>query len=170
MPHVEIPQAEFKVGFICLCCNRSIQGLWTHVQKHLLYIVRNCYHSAVMLFFSQVVILGDTHIGKTSLVTRFAEGYYREHSRPATVGAFFVTKRIQTSDGTTCKIQIWDTAGQKSFRAMAHMFYRNASAAIVCYDVGSKPSFEVMREWLDEIRRRTSGEEEISVVFYLYCR
>mmetsp|Transcript_8718 Transcript_8718/g.18279 ORF Transcript_8718/g.18279 Transcript_8718/m.18279 type:complete len:319 (+) Transcript_8718:98-1054(+) len=123
MPHVEIPQAEFKV-----------------------------------------VILGDTHIGKTSLVTRFAEGYYREHSRPATVGAFFVTKRIQTSDGTTCKIQIWDTAGQKSFRAMAHMFYRNAAAAIVCYDVGSKQSFEVMREWLDEIRRKTSDGDIIIAI------
>lgn len=112
MPHVELPQAEFKV-----------------------------------------VMLGDTNAGKTSLVLRFAEGYYRDGARSSTVGAFFITKRIQTSNGITCKIQIWDTAGQAQFRAMAPMYYRNAAAAIVCYDVTSPKSFKVMREWLDELHR-----------------
>ncbi len=82
-----------------------------------------------------MVILGDSHIGKTSLVTRFAEGYYRENSRPATVGAFFVTKRIQSSENVSTNIQIWDTAGQENFHAMAPMFYRNSAAVIICYDV-----------------------------------
>eukprot|EP00568_Trieres_chinensis_P013004 CAMPEP_0183300312 /NCGR_PEP_ID=MMETSP0160_2-20130417/6783_1 /TAXON_ID=2839 ORGANISM="Odontella Sinensis, Strain Grunow 1884" /NCGR_SAMPLE_ID=MMETSP0160_2 /ASSEMBLY_ACC=CAM_ASM_000250 /LENGTH=218 /DNA_ID=CAMNT_0025462701 /DNA_START=134 /DNA_END=787 /DNA_ORIENTATION=- len=112
MPHVELPQAEFKV-----------------------------------------VMLGDTNAGKTSLVLRFAEGYYREAPRAATVGAFFITKRIQTSGGITCKVQIWDTAGQQQFRAMAPMYYRNAAAAIVCYDVTSKRSYQVMKEWLEELHR-----------------
>ena len=57
-------------------------------------------------------MLGDTNTGKTSLVLRFAEGYYREEARSATVGAFFITKRLQVQ-GITCKIQIWDTAGQE---------------------------------------------------------
>jgi len=69
------------------------------------------------------------------------------------LGAFFITKRIQTSSGITCKIQIWDTAGQSQFRAMAPMYYRNAAAAIVCYDVTDPQSFTVMREWLDELHR-----------------
>lgn len=112
MPHVELPQAEFKV-----------------------------------------VMLGDTNAGKTSLVLRFAEGYYRDGARSSTVGAFFITKRIQTSGGITCKIQIWDTAGQKQFRAMAPMYYRNAAAAIVCYDVTSQKSYKIMKEWLDELHR-----------------
>lgn len=112
MPHVELPQAEFKV-----------------------------------------VLLGDSNAGKTSLVLRFAEGYYRDTPRSSTVGAFFITKRIQTSTGITCKIQIWDTAGQSQFRPMAPMYYRNAAAAIVCYDVTSTQSYKVMREWLDELHR-----------------
>eukprot|EP00561_Arcocellulus_cornucervis_P009428 CAMPEP_0185820434 /NCGR_PEP_ID=MMETSP1322-20130828/23701_1 /TAXON_ID=265543 /ORGANISM="Minutocellus polymorphus, Strain RCC2270" /LENGTH=274 /DNA_ID=CAMNT_0028517739 /DNA_START=18 /DNA_END=839 /DNA_ORIENTATION=- len=112
MPHVELPQAEFKV-----------------------------------------VMLGDTNAGKTSLVLRFAEGYYRDAGRSATVGAFFITKRIQTSNGITCKVQIWDTAGQEQFRAMAPMYYRNAAAAIVCYDSTSRKSFDVMREWLEELHK-----------------
>eukprot|EP00587_Corethron_hystrix_P007300 CAMPEP_0113309036 /NCGR_PEP_ID=MMETSP0010_2-20120614/7245_1 /TAXON_ID=216773 ORGANISM="Corethron hystrix, Strain 308" /NCGR_SAMPLE_ID=MMETSP0010_2 /ASSEMBLY_ACC=CAM_ASM_000155 /LENGTH=244 /DNA_ID=CAMNT_0000164217 /DNA_START=123 /DNA_END=858 /DNA_ORIENTATION=+ /assembly_acc=CAM_ASM_000155 len=115
MPHVELPQAEFKV-----------------------------------------VMLGDTNAGKTSLVLRFAEGYYREKTA-STVGAFFITKRIQTPSGITCKIQIWDTAGQEQFRAMAPMYYRTAAAAIVCYDVASRRSFDVLREWLDELRCNLGG-------------
>lgn len=98
-------------------------------------------------------MLGDTNAGKTSLVLRFAEGYYRDAGRSATVGAFFITKRIQTSNGITCKVQIWDTAGQEQFRAMAPMYYRNAAAAIVCYDSTCRKSFDVMREWLEELHK-----------------
>lgn len=111
MPHVELPQAEFKV-----------------------------------------VMLGDTNTGKTSLVLRFTEGYYREEARSATVGAFFMTKRLQVS-GLTCKIQIWDTAGQSQFRPMAPMYYKNAAAAIVCYDVTNPSSYQTLRYWLDELHR-----------------
>eukprot|EP00804_Cyclotella_cryptica_P030114 CCRYP_009532-RA/>CCRYP_009532-RA protein AED:0.18 eAED:0.18 QI:0/-1/0/1/-1/1/1/0/345 len=123
MPHVEIPQAEFKV-----------------------------------------VLLGSSHIGKSSLVTRFSEGYYRENSRQPTVGAAFVTKRIQSSENVTCKVQIWDTAGQPSFRGMAHMFYKDAAAVIVCYDVGSRRSFDEMREWLDELRVKLSAGEVVVAI------
>mmetsp|Transcript_18171 Transcript_18171/g.21753 ORF Transcript_18171/g.21753 Transcript_18171/m.21753 type:complete len:320 (+) Transcript_18171:132-1091(+) len=122
MPHVELPQAEFKV-----------------------------------------VMLGDTNVGKTSLVLRFAEGYYRDEGRSATVGAFFITKRIQTSSGITCKVAIWDTAGQAKFRKIAPMYYRTAAAAIVCYDVSNPKSFEVMREWVDEIQN-TSTSEPVAIV------
>jgi len=122
MPHVELPQAEFKV-----------------------------------------VMLGDTNVGKTSLVLRFAEGYYRDEGRSATVGAFFITKRIQTSSGITCKVQIWDTAGQAKFRKIAPMYYRTAAAAIVCYDVSNPKSFEVMREWVDEIQN-TSTSKTVAII------
>mmetsp|Transcript_13149 Transcript_13149/g.24715 ORF Transcript_13149/g.24715 Transcript_13149/m.24715 type:complete len:339 (-) Transcript_13149:145-1161(-) len=110
MPHVELPQAEFKV-----------------------------------------VMLGDTNVGKTSLVLRFAEGYYRENSRSPTVGAFFITKRLLTESGITCKVQIWDTAGQAQFRKMAPMYYKTAAAAILCYDVCNARSFECVKEWIEEL-------------------
>jgi small GTP-binding protein len=68
-------------------------------------------------------MLGDTNTGKTSLVLRFAEGYYREEARSATVGAFFITKRLQVQ-GITCKIQIWDTAGQEQVSTYIVMLWR----------------------------------------------
>jgi small GTP-binding protein len=122
MPHVEKPQAEFKV-----------------------------------------VILGDSHIGKTSLVTRFAEGYYRENSRPATLGGYFVTKTIQSSENVHTKIQIWDTAGADSFRAMAPIFYKTASAIIICYDATRRDTFDGMRLWLDEVRRKVRVGQDVVV-------
>jgi len=111
MPHVELPQAEFKV-----------------------------------------VMLGETFTGKTSLVLRFAEGYYRDTSRNPTVGAFFITKRL-TVQGMTTKIQIWDTAGQEQFKRLAPMYYKNAAAAIICYDVTSPKSFETLEYWMNELQQ-----------------
>ena len=97
-------------------------------------------------------MLGDTFTGKTSLVLRFAEGYYRDSARSATVGAFFITKRLSVQ-GMTCKIQIWDTAGQEQFKRLAPMYYKNAAAAIVCFDVTSPKSFETLKYWIDELQR-----------------
>ena len=74
MPHVEIPQAEFKVS-VTVYIIETI---------HISYALTSFYHKKIHIQYIQVVILGDSHIGKTSLVTRFAEGYYRENSRPAT--------------------------------------------------------------------------------------
>eukprot|EP00593_Proboscia_inermis_P001158 CAMPEP_0171297422 /NCGR_PEP_ID=MMETSP0816-20121228/6162_1 /TAXON_ID=420281 /ORGANISM="Proboscia inermis, Strain CCAP1064/1" /LENGTH=367 /DNA_ID=CAMNT_0011771679 /DNA_START=15 /DNA_END=1118 /DNA_ORIENTATION=+ len=128
MPHVELPQAEFKV-----------------------------------------VMLGDSNAGKTSLVLRFAEGYYRDAAREPTVGAFFITKRIQTSNGITCKIQIWDTAGQAKFRSMAPMYYRNAAAAIVCYDVTSSESYRVMTDWLKELHSNVQAGSIVIAIAATKC-
>eukprot|EP00934_Nitzschia_sp_Nitz4_P004010 Nitzschia sp. Nitz4//scaffold3_size479765//266738//267654//NITZ4_000111-RA/size479765-snap-gene-1.402-mRNA-1//-1//CDS//3329550791//4000//frame0 len=111
MPHVEVPQADFKV-----------------------------------------VMLGDTFTGKTSLVVRFAEGFYRDSLRTPTVGASFITKRM-TVKGVTCKIQIWDTAGQEQFKVLAPMYYKNAAAAIVCYDSTSPRSFETLQYWVGELQK-----------------
>ena len=82
-------------------------------------------------------MLGDTNAGKTSLVLRFAEGYYRQAPRAATVGAFFITKRIQTSGGITCKVQIWDTAGQERFKSVTRSYFRGAIGVVIAYDISS---------------------------------
>jgi len=102
-------------------------------------------------------MLGETYTGKTSLVLRFAEGRYRENSIDPTVGATFITKRL-TVQGVTAKIQIWDTAGQEQFKRLAPMYYKNARAAILCYDVTSPKSFETLQYWMNELQQnKTEG-------------
>ena len=68
----------------------------------------------------KVVVLGDKGVGKTCLVLRFIEGYFAPKQQ-STIGAFFLTKKLQVDSGAVCKLQIWDTAGQERFRAMAPM-------------------------------------------------
>jgi small GTP-binding protein len=97
-------------------------------------------------------MLGDTFTGKTSLVLRFAEGYYRDSSRDATVGAEFMTKKV-TVHGKTSKIQIWDTAGQEQFKKLASMYYKQSAAAIICYDASSPKTFDALKYWIDELQQ-----------------
>lgn len=99
----------------------------------------------------KIVLLGDRGVGKTCLVLRFIEGLYNSRQQ-STIGAFFLTKKIVTSRGENCKIQIWDTAGQERFRAMAPMYYRNAAAAIVCFDVTDEATFNTMKDWVEELK------------------
>lgn len=112
--------------------------------------------------FVKVVMLGDTFTGKTSLVMRFAEGYYREGSRTATVGASFTTKRL-TVRNVTSKIQIWDTSGQDQFKRLAQMYYKQAAAAIICYDISSPKSFEAVKSWIEELQANATTRIVIGI-------
>jgi small GTP-binding protein len=106
----------------------------------------------------KVVVLGDKGVGKTSLVLRFIEGYFIAKQQ-STIGAFFLTKMITATNGTKCKMQLWDTAGQERFRAMAPMYYRNAAAAIICFDITNEDSFAKMKEWVEELQLNVPADQ-----------
>ena len=111
----------------------------------------------------KVVLLGDRGVGKTCLVLRFIEGLYNARQQ-STIGAFFLTKKIKTSRGDDCKIQIWDTAGQERFRAMAPMYYRNAAAAVVCFDGTDQRTFQTMRTWVEELRANVDDKKLVIAI------
>ncbi|KAL7579931.1 hypothetical protein ACA910_004931 [Epithemia clementina (nom. ined.)] len=100
----------------------------------------------------KVVLLGDTNTGKTCLVLRLVEGSFRPSGRSATVGAFFLTKRL-TVNNITCKMLLWDTAGQEQFQRLAKTYYQNAAAAIICYDISNPRSLARLKKSLDELNR-----------------
>ena len=111
----------------------------------------------------KVVLLGDRGVGKTCLVLRFIEGLYNARQQ-STIGAFFLTKKIKTARGDDCKIQIWDTAGQERFRAMAPMYYRNAAAAVVCFDGTDQRTFQTMRTWVEELRANVDDKKLVIAI------
>ena len=88
------------------------------------------------MFSKKIVLLGDTAVGKTSLCARLVNGTFDNFSEP-TIGAAFLTKTVQNGD-ITHRLEIWDTAGQERYRALAPMYYRGATAALVVYDVTNK--------------------------------
>ncbi|XP_039293103.1 ras-related protein Rab-37 isoform X2 [Nilaparvata lugens] len=99
----------------------------------------------------KTILLGDSGVGKTSLLVQFNTGKFQSGNFSATVGIGF-TNKVVTVDDSKIKLQIWDTAGQERFRSVTHAYYRDAHALLLLYDVSSKTSFDNIRAWLGEIK------------------
>ncbi|XP_066091219.1 ras-related protein Rab-37 isoform X3 [Saccopteryx bilineata] len=98
----------------------------------------------------KTILVGDSGVGKTSLLVQFDQGKFIPGSFSATVGIGF-TNKVVTVDGVRVKLQIWDTAGQERFRSVTHAYYRDAQALLLLYDITNKSSFDNIRAWLAEI-------------------
>jgi small GTP-binding protein len=101
---------------------------------------------------AKVVMLGSSTVGKSSIVTRLIRDCFPTEIMP-TVGASFLTKTVTVGD-IQVKLQIWDTGGSERYRSMAPMYFRDANAAIIVYDVTSAQSFQEMEIWLKELNQK----------------
>lgn len=99
----------------------------------------------------KVVLLGEGRVGKTSIALRYAEGQFSDKQVP-TVQASFLSKRL-TVDGQPCQLAIWDTAGQERFHALGPIYYRDANAALLVYDVTDSETFERVKRWVKELQK-----------------
>uniref|UniRef100_A0A8B9GWL8 RAB5A, member RAS oncogene family, a n=1 Tax=Astyanax mexicanus TaxID=7994 RepID=A0A8B9GWL8_ASTMX len=102
----------------------------------------------------KLVLLGESAVGKSSLVLRFVKGQFHEFQE-STIGAAFLTQTVCLDD-TTVKFEIWDTAGQERYHSLAPMYYRGAQAAIVVYDITNEESFARAKNWVKELQRQAS--------------
>ena len=99
----------------------------------------------------KVVFLGDSGVGKTSIMRRFVQGTF-EAEGSATVGAAFFTKVVEVGE-RTAKFNIWDTAGQERYRALTKMYYRDASVAIVVLDLSNEKTYASLERWRLDIAK-----------------
>lgn len=97
----------------------------------------------------KIVLLGQSAAGKTCIATRYVKGTFFSQS-VSTVGASYLTKTV-VSDGVTYDLNIWDTAGQELYRSLTPMYYRNAHAAVIVFDVTSRESFKSASNWINEL-------------------
>lgn len=84
-------------------------------------------------YLFKVVLIGDSGVGKSNLLSRFTRNEFSLESK-STIGVEFATRSIQV-DGKTVKAQIWDTAGQERYRAITSAYYRGAVGALLVYDI-----------------------------------
>lgn len=110
----------------------------------------------------KLVLLGEAAVGKSSIVLRFVSNDFSENKEP-TIGAAFLTQRVNINDYTV-KFEIWDTAGQERFASLAPMYYRNAQAALVVYDVTKPQSFIKARHWVKELHEQANKNIIIALV------
>jgi len=103
----------------------------------------------------KLVLLGESAVGKSSLVLRFVKDQFDDY-RESTIGAAFLTQTIALDDTTTVKFEIWDTAGQERYKSLAPMYYRNANCAVVVYDITQASSLDKAKSWVKELQRQAS--------------
>jgi len=97
------------------------------------------------------ILTGPSAVGKSCLSTQFIENQFNSRHE-VTVGVEFGTYVVTLSDGQEIKLQIWDTCGQESFKAITRSYYRGAHGILLVYDITNRNTFEYLGSWLDECK------------------
>ena len=117
-------------------------------------------------FLYKLLMIGDSGVGKSSLLLRFASDQF-EDSYMTTVGLDFKIRTVEV-DGKVVKLQMWDTAGQERFRTITSSYYRGAQGIIVVFAVDDTKSFENVKTWVTEIERY-AGEGVVKLLVGNKC-
>uniref|UniRef100_A0A3B3QAS7 RAB7A, member RAS oncogene family n=1 Tax=Paramormyrops kingsleyae TaxID=1676925 RepID=A0A3B3QAS7_9TELE len=105
----------------------------------------------------KVIILGDSGVGKTSLMNQYVNKKFSNQYK-ATIGADFLTKEVMVDDRLVT-MQIWDTAGQERFQSLGVAFYRGADCCVLVYDVTAPSTFKTLDSWRDEFLIQASPRD-----------
>ena len=110
----------------------------------------------------KIIIIGDTCVGKSNILSRYLKDEFREDSK-STVGVELGTKFLKVKDVGT-KIQIWDTAGQERYRSITSSYYKGSHGCFIVYDITSESSFENVDKWYQHAQKEASKEVSIILV------
>ena len=100
-------------------------------------------------FIFKFIIIGDSNVGKSSLMTRFLyDSMINDYE--STVGVDFGSKIIDIND-KKIKLQIWDTAGQENYRSITRSYYKNTACCFIVFDITNKESFDNVSKWIDDL-------------------
>mmetsp|Transcript_10196 Transcript_10196/g.16671 ORF Transcript_10196/g.16671 Transcript_10196/m.16671 type:complete len:197 (+) Transcript_10196:313-903(+) len=107
------------------------------------------------------VLLGEGRVGKTSILLRFCTNEF-DGRQPPTLNASYMDRRIHV-DGQPVQLSIWDTAGQERFHALGPIYYRDANAALLVYDITDAESFVKVKKWVRELRKVVGDDIAIAI-------
>ena len=111
----------------------------------------------------KLVLLGDSGVGKTNLISRYISNNFDENTR-ATIGVEFFCKNFRINKKRTIKVEIWDTAGQERYKAITSVYYKGAKGAFIVYDITSRKTFENIDKWIGEIKERTTDDVKLIII------
>ena len=116
----------------------------------------------------KVVLIGESGVGKTSIINRFTSNTFRSQQLPTTAANFVTKLVIMEDENKSIKFEIWDTAGQEKYRSLAKVFYKNAAVCILVYDITRKSSFEEIKKfWVNEIKQNVSPDTSKYILFLI---
>ena len=108
-------------------------------------------------YIIKILTLGDTLVGKTSIVLRFSDDKFLE-KQIATIGIDYKTKYIKVGEDLV-KVFLWDTAGQERYKNVVKQYYNGANGVLLIYDVCCRESFERIDFWLNELKEKNKIDE-----------
>ena len=112
----------------------------------------------------KIVLIGESGVGKTSIISQFIDQIF-QNDQQSTIGGTFSSKTVKCGNGKILKLEIWDTAGQERYRSVTKMFYKDANAAILVYDITNKFSFEELQKyWIEQVKESSSQDIILAVV------
>ena len=105
---------------------------------------------------NKIVFVGSTNTGKTSIIQRFSLDQFSLNSITTNQAAFFQkTIKIETNEMV---LDIWDTAGQERFHSLTPMYYRDAKAAVIVFDITNANSFSKAKQWINELKLASNDQ------------
>ena len=104
-------------------------------------------------YLFKYIIIGDSAVGKSNILLRYIHDNFNEEFQ-STIGVEFGAKNIKIED-KIFRIQIWDTAGQETFRSITRAYYKNSVCAFVVYDITNKNSFQNVKSWIEDCRKQS---------------
>lgn len=107
-------------------------------------------------FVFKTLLIGNSAVGKSSLLLRFSDNIFQESFYP-TIGVDFKIRTF-THEGSVIKLQMWDTAGQEKFKTITSAYYKGAQGIILVFDLCDRKSFEDIQMWMSEIERYSTRE------------
>ncbi|PKI71464.1 hypothetical protein CRG98_008137 [Punica granatum] len=113
-------------------------------------------------YLFKYIIIGDTGVGKSCLLLQFTDKRFQP-VHDLTIGVEFGARMI-TIDSKPIKLQIWDTAGQESFRSITRSYYRGAAGALLVYDITRRETFNHLASWLEDARQHANANMTIMLI------
>nr|ABD65429.1 Rab2 [Suberites domuncula] len=113
-------------------------------------------------YLFKYIIIGDTGVGKSCLLLQFTDKRFQP-VHDLTIGVEFGARMINI-EGKQIKLQIWDTAGQESFRSITRSYYRGAAGALLVYDITRRETFDHLTTWLEDARQHSSSNMVIMLI------
>lgn len=113
-------------------------------------------------YLFKYIIIGDTGVGKSCLLLQFTDKRFQP-VHDLTIGVEFGARMVSI-EGKQIKLQIWDTAGQESFRSITRSYYRGAAGALLVYDITRRDTFDHLASWLEDARQHSSSNMVIMLI------
>ncbi|KAD6454096.1 hypothetical protein E3N88_08802 [Mikania micrantha] len=113
-------------------------------------------------YLFKYIIIGDTGVGKSCLLLQFTDKRFQP-VHDLTIGVEFGARMI-TIDNKPIKLQIWDTAGQESFRSITRSYYRGAAGALLVYDITRRETFNHLASWLEDARQHANANMTVMLI------